>query len=69
MNDVTKKKKSEVSTNVVDFSGHIGVGFENVGAQEMAIPFLKNMMLSTIIYSAIIEFMIYRYSIKKEILN
>ena len=41
MNDVTKKKKSEISTNVVDFSSHIGVGFENVGAQEMAIPFLK----------------------------
>jgi hypothetical protein len=41
MNDVAKKKKSEVSTKVIDFSSHAGVGFENVNAQEMAIPFLK----------------------------
>jgi hypothetical protein len=41
MNDVAKKKKSEISTNVIDFSNHAGVGFENVGSQEMAIPFLK----------------------------
>ena len=41
MNEVTKKAKSEISTNVIDFSTHAGVGFENVSAQEMAIPFLK----------------------------
>ena len=41
MNEVTKKKKSEISTDVIDFSSQAGVGFENVGAQEMAIPFLK----------------------------
>ena len=41
MNDVAKKKKSEISTKVIDFSSHAGVGFENVNAQEMAIPFLK----------------------------
>ena len=41
MNDVAKKKKSEISTKVIDFSSHAGGGFENVSAQEMAIPFLK----------------------------
>ena len=41
MNDVSKKKKSEVSTNVIDFTNFAGAGFENVDAQEMAIPFLK----------------------------
>ena len=41
MNDVTRKKKNEISTEVIDFSSHAGVGFENVNAGEMAIPFLK----------------------------
>ena len=43
MNDVTKKKKSEISTNVIDFtvSSMVGAGFENVDASELAIPFLK----------------------------
>jgi|TARA_R100000544_G_scaffold23640_1_gene11831 hypothetical protein len=41
MNEVSKKKKSEISTNVIDFSNFAGAGFENVDAQEMAIPFLK----------------------------
>ena len=31
MNEVTKKKKSEISTDVIDFSSQAGVGFENVG--------------------------------------
>ena len=41
MNDVAKKKKSEISTTVFDFTNLAGAGFENVDAQEMAIPFLK----------------------------
>jgi|TARA_R110002012_G_scaffold277159_1_gene464342 hypothetical protein len=41
MNEVSKKKKSEISTNVIDFTNFAGAGFENVDAQEMAIPFLK----------------------------
>ena len=41
MNDVTKKKKSEISTHVLDFTDLAGAGFENVNALEMAIPFLK----------------------------
>jgi len=41
MNDVAKKKKSEISTNVIDFTNYASAGFENVDAQEMAIPFLK----------------------------
>ena len=38
-----KKKKSEISTNVIDFtdSSMVGAGFENVNASELAIPFLK----------------------------
>ena len=39
MNDVTKKKKSEISTHVFDFTDLAGAGFENVNALEMAIPF------------------------------
>ena len=41
MNYVTKKKKSEISTHVFDFTDLAGAGFENVNALEMAIPFLK----------------------------
>jgi len=43
MNEVSKKKKSEVSTNVIDFTSPsmVGAGFENVNASELAIPFLK----------------------------
>ena len=43
MNEVAKKKKSEVSTNVIDFTSPsmVGAGFENVNASELAIPFLK----------------------------
>jgi|TARA_R100001530_G_scaffold127638_1_gene96929 hypothetical protein len=43
MNEVAKKKKSEISTNVVDFTSPsmVGAGFENVNASELAIPFLK----------------------------
>ena len=43
MNNVVKKKKSEISTNVIDFtsSSMVGAGFENVNASELAIPFLK----------------------------
>ena len=43
MNDVTKKKKNEISTDVVDFTApeFAGAGFENVVASELAIPFLK----------------------------
>ena len=43
MNNVAKKKKSEVSANVVDFTSPsmVGAGFENVNASELAIPFLK----------------------------
>tara|TARA_R110002020_G_scaffold201423_1_gene404062 strand:+ start:2404 stop:3231 length:828 start_codon:yes stop_codon:yes gene_type:complete len=41
MNDVAKKKKSELSTKVIDFTNYANAGFENVDAQEMAIPFLK----------------------------
>ena len=43
MNDVAKKKKSEISTNVIDFTSPsmVGAGFENVNASELAIPFLK----------------------------
>ena len=43
MNEVAKKKKSEISTKVVDFTSPsmVGAGFENVNASELAIPFLK----------------------------
>ena len=43
MNEVTRKKKNEVSTNVVDFTNpeFAGAGLENVGSGELAIPFLK----------------------------
>ena len=43
MNNVAKKKKSEVSANVIDFTSPsmVGAGFENVNASELAIPFLK----------------------------
>jgi hypothetical protein len=43
MNNVAKKKKSEISANVIDFTSPsmVGAGFENVNASELAIPFLK----------------------------
>jgi len=43
MNNVAKKKKNEITTNVIDFSSPsmVGAGFENVNASELAIPFLK----------------------------
>ena len=42
MNDVAKKKKSEISTNVIDFSNHAGVGFENVGCTGNGNSIFKN---------------------------